>query len=75
MTLFEYVNARRGRAAALARRLGVQPCSVSNWARSGRRIPLEYCFAIERLSHGAVKASELRPDVDFRTSPVKRDTL
>jgi DNA-binding transcriptional regulator YdaS (Cro superfamily) len=53
----------RGRAAALARALGVLDVMVSHWASGERPIPLPRCPAIERETAGAVTCEELRPDV------------
>lgn len=47
----------------LAESLGVEPMTVCQWFRPGRRIPAEYCLAIHRLSEGAIALSELRPDL------------
>jgi len=62
MTLQQYLR-ERGRAAALADKLGVSPSLVSMWGSGARRIPVERCFMIERLT--GVRAELLRPDISF----------
>ena len=54
-----------GGQAALARLLGIKPPSVNQWVRDGRPIPAERCPDIEKLTHGAVRCEDLRPDVDW----------
>lgn len=52
-----------GGQAALARNLGVKPPTVNQWVMGIRRVPAEQCPAIERLTKGAVRCEDLRPDV------------
>ena len=54
-----------GGAASLARSLGVSIPAVYAWSSGQRRISADYCPAIERLTGGAVRCEELRPDVDW----------
>lgn len=46
---------------ALAAALGVTPMAVSNWFARG--VPAERCADIERVTDGAVRREDLRPDV------------
>jgi DNA-binding transcriptional regulator YdaS (Cro superfamily) len=50
---------------ALAEKLGVTKGAVGQWKLPGRRVPAEHCPAIERLTEGAVRCEDLRPDVDW----------
>jgi DNA-binding transcriptional regulator YdaS (Cro superfamily) len=52
-----------GSQRALAEALGVTSGAVSQWAEG--RVPFEHCIPIERLTNGAVRCEELRPDVDW----------
>lgn len=65
MELSEYVSAERGRAASLARGLGVKPVVVSRWANGKKPVPVERCPSIERLTGGVVLCEQLRPDVEW----------
>lgn len=47
----------------LAESLGLEPMTVCQWFRPGRRIPAEHCLAIHRLSEGSIALSDLRPDL------------
>ncbi len=49
---------------SLARSVGVAPGAVSMWKSRGR-VPAEHCPAIERLTKGAVRCEELRPDIPW----------
>lgn len=52
-----------GGQAAMAREFRIKPASVSGWLDS--RVPAERCPDIERLTGGAVRCEDLRPDVDW----------
>lgn len=52
-----------GSQKELARRLGVSKGAVSQWVDSG--VPLDRCIPIERMTSGAVRCEDLRPDVDW----------
>lgn len=52
-----------GSQKALADHLGVTKAAVGQWKEPGRRVPAEHCPAIERLTSGAVRCEDLRPDV------------
>ena len=48
---------------AVARAVGVSPQAVSEIPRRGKRVPAEWCLAIETATHGAVTRHDLRPDL------------
>lgn len=48
--------------SALARELGVEPMTVSQWKVRGR-IPAERCLDIAEASGGKIELYELRPDL------------
>ena len=52
-----------GSISKLAALLGLSVQCVSNWRK--RRVPAEYCPAIERATGGAVRCEQLRPDIDW----------
>jgi DNA-binding transcriptional regulator YdaS (Cro superfamily) len=56
-----------GSQVALAKALGVTPMAVSQWKDRG--IPAERCPDIERVTNGAVRREDLRPDL-FEKRPV-----
>ena len=62
MLLSIYFSSGRGRAASLARALGVRPVVVSRWGAGTKPVPVERCAAIERATQGAVARQDLRPD-------------
>ena len=62
MNLAEYVNEKRGTAAALADELGIPRILISQWSLNQRPVPLERCVAIERATAGKVTRRDLRPD-------------
>ena len=47
----------QGGRAELARHLKVTPAAVGNWKRRG--VPVEHCWAIERLTGGSVTRKDL----------------
>ena len=51
-----------GGKSAMARRFNLTPWAVSKWAS---RVPAERCPDIERMTDGAVRCEDLRPDVDW----------
>lgn len=53
-----------GGASALAGLLEIAPSTPLMWKARGR-VPAEYCPGIERLTQGAVRCEDLRPDVDW----------
>ena len=52
-----------GTQAAVARIVGVSPQAVSEILRRGRRVPAEWCLALEQATGGAVTRHDLRPDL------------
>jgi DNA-binding transcriptional regulator YdaS (Cro superfamily) len=52
-----------GGITLLAKALGVTPQHVVNWRARG--VPAERCPSIERMTAGAVRCEELRPDIDW----------
>ncbi|WP_092956681.1 transcriptional regulator [Paracidovorax konjaci] len=54
-----------GTQALLAAALGVSKSAVGQWKEAGRRVPAEHCPVIERLTAGAVRCEELRPDIEW----------
>jgi DNA-binding transcriptional regulator YdaS (Cro superfamily) len=49
----------------LAAEIGVPRVLIHQWATGKRRVPAERCPAIERVTAGAVRCEDLRPDVDW----------
>lgn len=69
-----------GSQLALARALAVTPVTVNQWlrpkdAKNARPIPAKQCVRIERLTHGAVKRQDLRPDDHLEIWPELDQTL
>lgn len=62
MNLKDWANKERGRGLTLARALGVQPPSVSDWATGKKKVPLAQCMPIERATNGEVTRRDLMPD-------------
>ncbi len=54
-----------GTQALLASALGVTKSAIGQWKEEGRRVPAEHCPVIERLTAGAVRCEELRPDIEW----------
>lgn len=52
-----------GSHAALAAALGVTRGALPQWKMPNRRVPAEHCPTIERLTNGAVRCEQLRPDI------------
>lgn len=61
MDLRTYLN-QRNRASELAREIGAHMPDVSDWKLGNRKVPLEYCYPIERATNGAVTRKDLRPN-------------
>ncbi len=62
-----------GGASALASSLKVSANAPSMW-KARDKVPAEYCPGIERITSGAVRCEELRPDIAWgvlRTKVVK----
>lgn len=58
-----------GSYAEAARRLGVEPMTVSQWAKRG--IPLKRAIQIEKITGGAITKEQLCPD-DFDLAPADK---
>ena len=48
---------------AVARAVGVTPQAVSDVLRRNKRVPAEWCLAIETATQGAITRQALRPDL------------
>lgn len=62
-TLHTYMKSHGLTQQAFARLVGTTQGSVSNWLVGRARISAETARQIERATDGAVRASDLRPDV------------
>lgn len=62
MDLKTYISAERGRAVALAARIGVSPSYLSQMANGQSPISPERCVDIWRETGGVVTRQHLRPD-------------
>ena len=58
-----------GSQADMADAMNVKQPTVSEWARGARPVPIERCVDLERLTKGAVKRWDLRPDDWHRIWP------
>lgn len=65
MSPMKHAISHMGNAAALAKSLGVSTQAVCFWRDGLRSIPADKCPSIERLTAGAVRCEDLRPDVDW----------
>ena len=52
-----------GTQVAAARVVGVTPQAVSEILRKGKKVPAEWCLAIEEATGGKVTRHDLRPDL------------
>jgi DNA-binding transcriptional regulator YdaS (Cro superfamily) len=52
-----------GSQSAMSRALNITKAAISQW-KDGR-VPAEHCPEIERLTNGAVRCEELRPDIPW----------
>ena len=73
--LGRYCYSRRGRASWIAVLLLVSPATVSNWIAGKREIPAKHVLAIEKITLGAVKAEQMRPDLKWKRTKKSRTTL
>lgn len=55
--------AASGGTNKVAAALGISAPRLSNWLSRG--VPAEQCPALERVTNGAVRCEDLRPDVDW----------
>jgi DNA-binding transcriptional regulator YdaS (Cro superfamily) len=61
MKLSDYLS-ERGSRAALAKKLGVAPSMVTQWANGDRDVPPSRCASIEEATGGKVTRRDLRDD-------------
>jgi hypothetical protein len=61
------IIAELGGPSALARMVGLQPPSITEWRKRG--IPADRCPAIERATEGRVPCERLRPNVRWYRVP------
>jgi DNA-binding transcriptional regulator YdaS (Cro superfamily) len=54
-----------GGQATLAKLLGVTPPTVNQWVTGKRKIPVNRCPTIERVTGGEVRCEDLRHDVEW----------
>lgn len=54
-----------GSASKLSRELGVTVQAVCFWRDGKRKTPADLCPDIERVTNGAVRCEDLRPDVNW----------
>lgn len=59
--LKKWLDDERGRAAGLARALGVSATFVWKMAHEDRPVPVEHAAAVERFTGGAVTRRDIRP--------------
>lgn len=58
----------RGGATALAAEIGVTAPLIYQWMSGHRRVAAERCLQIARVTNGAIKCEDLRPDLDWAAS-------
>ena len=63
-TFAKFVESVGGPSAA-ARMLGVSVQAVCFWRDGERKFPAESCPTVEKLSGGAIRCEDLRPDVEW----------
>ena len=68
MQLIDYINTQRGKAAELARAIGVHPVLIAQWC-GDRQVPANRCPDIERATAGQVTCEELRSDLAWVRFP------
>lgn len=61
MNLTTWLEAEKGRSAALANHFGVSPAAVSQWKGNG--VPLANMKAVRDFTGGAVTLEEMVPEV------------
>jgi DNA-binding transcriptional regulator YdaS (Cro superfamily) len=60
MNITDWLEAEKGRAAALAAHFGKTPAAVSQWKRNG--VPLDLMKSIRDFTGGAVTLEEMVPE-------------
>lgn len=61
MKLKDFAISRRGNAAELAKKIGVLPPVMYDWANGKRPVPVQWCIPIEQATSGQVTRQDLRP--------------
>lgn len=64
-SVFKQACVRIGGQSSMARCLGVSSPTVNQWVKGIRQIPAERCPEIEKVTLGAVRCEDLRPDIDW----------
>jgi DNA-binding transcriptional regulator YdaS (Cro superfamily) len=64
MNITDWLEAEKGRAAALAAHFGKTPAAVSQWKRNG--VPLDLMKSIREFTGGAVTLEEMVPEPALR---------
>jgi DNA-binding transcriptional regulator YdaS (Cro superfamily) len=65
-----------GGMSVMAASLGVTFSAISQWRSGMRPVPADRCPSIERLTSGAVRCEDLRPDIEWsvlRDNPDRRE--
>lgn len=62
MNITEWLEAEKGRSAALAAHFGKTPAAVSQWKRNG--VPLDLMKSVRDFTGGAVTLEEMVPEPD-----------
>lgn len=52
-----------GSQRRLSKNLGISSQRVNHWVNRDKKVPGEFCIAIEKLTKGKVTRFELRPDI------------
>ena len=75
MNLATYLSENNVTQSELARLLGISPVLIHQWKSGERKVPAQRCPAIERVTKGAVRCEDLRPDVDwgYLRNPISED--
>lgn len=60
MNITDWLEAEKGRAAALAAHFGKTPAAVSQWKRNG--VPLDLMKRVRDFTGGAVSLEEMVPE-------------
>jgi len=66
MDLTTWLEAEKGRSAALASHFGVSPGAVSQWKKNG--VPVDNMKAVRDFTGGVVTLEELVPDASAQPS-------
>lgn len=63
MTPLDRAVAHAGSQSDLARKIAVSPQRLWSWINKTKRVPAEFCAAIESATGGRVTRKQLRPDL------------